>query len=432
MRQKAFFEKLFLRFLKSESFSGICLFVSMILALLVANSSYAETYFSFWHTEFGFSFNHNFIGFDLHHWINDVLMSFFFLMVGLEIKREFLVGELSGIQKAIFPVIAAIGGMIVPGIIYYMLNAGTNSAHGFGIPMATDIAFALGIILMLGKKVPFALKVFLVTLAVVDDLGAIIIIALFYTTQIYWSYLLLAAGVILILIVLNKIGVKNLIPYLLLGILLWVFVHHSGIHATIAAVLLAFCIPLQPKEEQISFIKTLKESIGNLYQSLEKQVGDIETKEIKSLYKKTIDAQSPLERLEHILHPLSAYIIMPLFAFANAGVKIGGDINLNIDHIFLGILLGLFIGKPIGIFVVTFIFDKLNIAKKPEDVSWSHIFGAGMLAGIGFTMSIFVSNLAFDDSQAIEVAKIAILFASFLSAICGSFLLVLFNKIKNK
>ncbi|MCE3038442.1 sodium/proton antiporter NhaA [Helicobacter anatolicus] len=429
MGQKIFLEKLFLRFLKSETFGGVCLFVSMVLALIVANSNLSDWYFELWEKEFGFGFGDKFFGFSIHEWINDVLMSFFFLMVGLEIKREFLLGELSGIQKAAFPVIAAIGGMVVPGLIYFTFNAGTDSVFGFGIPMATDIAFALGVILMLGKRVPFALKVFLVTLAVVDDLGAIIVIAVFYTSQIYWNYLLIAVGIIALLIFLNKMGIKNLIPYLILGVFLWVVVHHSGIHATIAAVLLAFCVPLQPKEKRAAFVNFFKETLDKIYNKTDLKN---ETKIVKTLYKRSIATQSPLERLEHILHPWSAYFIMPLFAFANAGVNISGNIDFTIDHIFFGVLLGLFIGKPVGIFVVTFVFEKLGIIKKPQDVAWFHIFSAGVLAGIGFTMSIFVSNLAFENLEAIELAKIAILLASFLSAITGSCLLFLFNKIKNK
>lgn len=427
------FRKILLRFIQSESFSGFFLFISMLLALLIANSSFSDLYFKFWHYEFGFSFNDVFIGFDLHHWINDVLMSFFFLMVGLEIKREFLVGELSGFQKAIFPVVAALGGMIIPALIYYTLNVGTNSIHGFGIPMATDIAFALGIVLLLGKRVPFALKVFLVTLAVVDDLGAIIVIAIFYTNQILWEYLIVASVLILLLFLLNKIGVKSLIPYLFFGVILWFVVYKSGIHATISAVILAFCIPLQARENKKNFLSFLQEIMDNFYQKNTEIHWDKEQeKTLKLLYKKSIHTQSPLEILEHKLHPWSAYFIMPLFAFANAGVKIDSGIDFEIDHIFLGVLLGLLLGKPIGIFLITYLCSKLKIASKPVDLSWFHIFGAGMLSGIGFTMSIFVSNLAFDNEQSVEIAKVAILLASFLSAICGSLMLILFNKLKTK
>ncbi len=420
--------KIILTFIKSESFGGIFLFLSMVLALIVANSSLSESYFKFLHLDFGLSVNKHFIGFDVHTWVNDVLMSFFFLMVGLEIKREFLVGELSGLQKAMFPVLAAIGGMIVPAIIYYTLNMGTSSAHGFGIPMATDIAFALGVVLLLGKKVPFALKVFLVTLAVVDDLGAIVVIAIVYTNEILWNYLAIAGFLIALLFILNKLGIKSLFPYLFLGIFLWLAVHESGIHATISAVILAFCIPLgsKTKESKLNFMVYFMHLMDRFYskQTREKQHDPYDG--VKN------SQESPLEYLEHQLHPWSAYFIMPIFAFTNAGVKISSEINFGIDHIFLGVLLGLFIGKPVGIFLITFICTKLKIALKPQGLSWFHIFGAGMLSGIGFTMSIFVSNLAFENQESIEIAKIAILFASFLSAICGSTLLFLFNKLKTK
>ena len=424
--------KIFLRFVKSESFSGVFLFISMVLALLVANSGLSSLYFSFWHMDFGFVFNDKFVGFDMQSWVNDVLMSFFFLMVGLEIKREFLTGELSGLQKAAFPVLAAIGGMIAPAIIYTGLNMGSASVHGFGIPMATDIAFALGVVLMLGKRVPFALKVFLVTLAVVDDLGAIVVIAVVYTSEILWGYLGVAGGIVAVLVLLNRFGVKSLYPYLILGVLLWLAFHESGVHATISAVILAFCIPLQAKESKSSFITTIKSAIENFYQRQTREWGSKQGGMLKNLYKKSQDTQSPLEYLEHKLHPWSAYFIMPLFAFANAGVAVGSGIDFGIDHIFLGVLLGLFVGKPLGIFLITFICARLKIATKPRELSWLHIFGAGMLSGIGFTMSIFVSNLAFDNEQAIEVAKVAILFASFLSAVCGSTLLFVFDKLKSK
>lgn len=423
----------FLRFIRGETFSGIFLFISMILALVVANSSFAEQYFKFWHFDFGFSFNDYFVGFDMHHWVNDVLMSFFFLMVGLEIKREFLIGELSGLQKAIFPVVAAIGGMIVPALIYLSLNIGTNSAHGFGIPMATDIAFALGIILMLGKRIPASLKVFLVTLAVVDDLGAVVVIAIFYTNEIFWNYLAFSVCIVALLILLNKMGVKNLIPYLLLGVVLWIFVHKSGIHSTISAVVLAFCIPLKAKGSKIDFIALLRDSMDKIYKKYSSdQWSDEQEKTLKVLFKKSDEIQSPLEVLEHKLHPWSAYFIMPLFAFANAGISINNSIDFGIDHIFLGVLLGLFLGKPIGILFATYLCSKLKLATKPSELSWMHILGAGMLSGIGFTMSIFVSNLAFDNNQSVEIAKIAVLLASFLSAIVGSLSLILFNKLKTK
>lgn len=439
-------KNVFLNFIKSESFGGIFLFISAILAMIAANSSLSEYYFKLWHMDFGFNLGGYFVGFSIHNWINDVLMALFFLMVGLEIKREILLGELAGFKKAAFPAIAALGGMVVPGLIYYILNAGTESYHGFGIPMATDIAFALGVIMLLGKRVPTTLKIFLVTLAVVDDLGAIVVIALFYTTGLKFVWLIGAVAIVIVLVVLNKTGIKNLVPYLLLGILLWFAVHNSGIHATIAAVVLAFTIPIEPKKQSKSFLiffnkltetfkfKSLSSSSKSsssdeqpsLYLS-EKQINALETinQEVK-------DIQSPLGRLEHALQPWSAYFIMPLFAFANAGVNVGSDIHFNTDQILLGVILGLVVGKPVGVVLITFFCEKFGIASRPAGISWGHIFGAGMLAGIGFTMSMFVSNLAFSHPESMEVSKVAILLGSLISGVLGAFYLILLAKFKSK
>ncbi|AFI03406.1 sodium/proton antiporter NhaA [Helicobacter cetorum] len=425
-------------FIKSESFGGVFLFLNAVMAMIVANSFLKEYYFALWHTPFGFQVGDFFIGFSLHHWIDDVLMALFFLMIGLEIKRELLFGELSDFKKASFPVIAAIGGMVVPGLIYFSLNANTPSHHGFGIPMATDIAFALGVIMLLGKRVPVALKVFLITLAVADDLGAIVVIAVFYTTNLKLAWLFGALGVILALMLLNRLNVRALTPYLLLGVLLWFFVHSSGIHATIAAVILAFMIPVKnPNKsiEQKHSVEELSLAIGNfekLHQDkhtnplLDKEQMDL----LHILKEKASKLQSPLERLEHFLSPLSGYFIMPLFAFANAGVSISSDTNLGVDKVFLGVVLGLCLGKPLGIFLITFIGEKLKITARPKGISWWHILGAGLLAGIGFTMSMFISNLAFtsEHKDAMEVAKIAILFGSLISGALGALYLSILGR----
>lgn len=439
-------KNVFLNFIRSESFGGIFLFVSAVLAMVVANSPLSSYYFEFWHTDFGFRFGEYFIGFSIHDWINDVLMALFFLMVGLEIKREILFGELAGFKKAAFPAIAALGGMIVPGLIYYILNAGTDSYHGFGIPMATDIAFALGVIMLLGKKVPMALKVFLVTLAVADDLGAIVVIAVFYTSGLNLTWLVAAGFIVAALISLNKMGIKNLLPYLILGVFLWFAIHNSGIHATIAAVILAFTIPIRPKKSRKNFTQFLTnlahqfqikipqsamiQSPTNTYEIAPLNEDQIEV--LESIQQATKSIRSPLGRLEHFLQPYSAYFIMPLFAFANAGVNIGSEIHFDIDHILLGVIFGLMIGKPVGIFLITFLCEKIGIASRPEGISWGHIIGAGMLAGIGFTMSMFVSNLAFSHPESIEVSKVAILLGSLISGIIGVIYLSVLYKIKPK
>lgn len=432
-KQRYAISQALLGFIRAETFGGIFLFFCAICAMVVANSPLSSFYSNFWEQPFGFSFAGNFYGFSIHDWINDVLMSLFFLMVGLEIKREVLFGDLSGFQKAAFPVIGALGGMIAPGIIYYILNAGTDSYHGFGIPMATDIAFALGVILLLGKRVPLALKVFLVTLAVADDLGAIIVIAVFYPSQegLHFAYLFASIGIVALLVLFNRLGIRRLDVYVGIGIALWFCVHHSGVHATIAAVALAFCIPVKPKIESKKFIDIMHQMIV-IFERKDKERTNIlldtqQMSAIDSLSHDFIKVQNPLLRLEHMLQPLCAFVIMPLFAFANAGVDIRAEIQFHIDHIMLGIILGLVIGKPLGILGLTYLCEKCKIATRPEGITWSHIFGAGLLAGIGFTMSMFVSNLAFNNIESANVAKVAILLASSIAGIIGSLYLLAYH-----
>ncbi len=423
---------------QSETFAGVLLLCCAILAMIVANSPLGGAYAELWRTKLGFSVNGHFIGMSLEHWINDVLMAFFFLVVGLEIKREVLFGELAGFKRAALPIIAALGGMIGPGIIYYSLNAGTESVTGFGIPMATDIAFALGVLAILGKRVSISVKVFLVSLAVADDLGAIIVIALFYSTGISFEWLAVAAGIIVVLVILGRIGVKALTPYMILGVFLWIAVHNCGVHATIAAVMLAFTIPVAPKIDTLSFMDKLKTIVSRFQEAESKKDGILlQNEQVEALHHLSEEknaVQNPLLRLEHALAPYSNYLIMPIFAFANAGVAIGSNIDFSIDHVFFGILFGLVVGKPIGIFSFTFIAEKLGIAARPNGASWVDIFGAGALGGIGFTMSIFVTNLAFDVTSqhglvATDVAKITILVASLTAGILGSLFFIIRDKI---
>ena len=417
--------EIFSLFIHSDMAGGVLLFICALLAMIIANSPFSTYYFEFWHLDFGITIGDKFIGMSLAHWLNDVFMSIFFLIVGLEIKREFLFGELVGIKKASFPVLAALGGMIVPGMIFLSLNFGTPSQSGFGIPMATDIAFALGVIILLGKMVPVALKVFLVTLAVADDLGAIIVIGVFYTNGFNVLWFVIALVMIGILILFNKKDVRILWPYLLVGLFLWLSVYNTGIHATIAAVALAFTIPVRPKINGDEFMDKISSSFVPLFIAKDKDRNSIlldkmQVDVLNSIVRGSKNVQNPLLRLEHALAPWSSLLIMPLFGFANAGVAISSDINFNVDHIFLGILLGLVIGKPLGILSFTFICDKLGLAQKPKNVSWIHILGAGMLAGIGFTMSIFVSNLAFANAANIDLSKLSILISSSLAALLGS------------
>lgn len=412
------------RFIKDESFSGVLLFVATLTAVMVANSSLSDEYFKLWNMALGVTFGDFVISMDLMHWINDGLMAIFFLMVGLEIKRELLIGELSSIQKASFPIVAAIGGMIVPALVYISFNL--DNPKGFGIPMATDIAFALGILMLLGKKVNPALKLFLVALAVVDDLGAILVVATVYTSEIHSEYFLHAGFIYALIWILNLKKVTMLMPYLLLGIALWIFIHSIGIHATIAGVLLAFAIPITSKVDEHKFIENTKLSVKEFEKNIDTipilnhhQIDALE--DIAYNYDKV---QNPLVKLEHQLHGLSAFIIMPLFAFSNAGVILDFSAVSQNMIIVIGVVLGLIIGKPIGIVGFTYLASKLNIVKKPDDLGWDEVIAVGFLGGIGFTMSIFITQLAFLDQNIIDAVKIGIFFASFIAGVLGIILIL--------
>jgi NhaA family Na+:H+ antiporter len=366
-------------FFRSGQIGGIILLVCVAVSLFIANSSFAGAFSGLLATDFGFTFGTQVYSFTVSAWINDALMAVFFLLVGLEIKREMVEGELSSLKKASLPVVAALGGMLVPAFIYFLLNKGQSTASGWGIPMATDIAFALAIISMLGKSVPTSLKVFLAALAIVDDLGAILVIAVFYTNEVHFDYLLMAGGIILLLLAFNFFNIKQLYFYLIPGAFLWYFIHHSGIHATIAGVLLALTIP------------TNKTNI-----------------------------ESPLEKLEHLLNGPVNYFIMPIFALANTNITFQKEmINGLVSPLGLGIIIGLFAGKTIGVAVFSWVAVKLKLGSLPSRSGWKHIIGLGMLAGIGFTMSIFISLLSFSDELHVTEAKFAILCASVISGLVG-------------
>jgi NhaA family Na+:H+ antiporter len=363
--------KLFKDFFESEKAGGFTLIICTLLSLLLANSIWSESYVHIWHYQFG---EH-----PVEYWINDGLMTIFFLLIGLELERELYVGELSNFKNAIFPIAAACGGMLVPASLYITLNHGTNTQSGTGIPMATDIAFAIGILSLLGNRVPASLKVFLTALAVIDDLGAILVIALFYTKTLQWTNLLIALSIFIFLLLLNRFNIRNLIPYIIGGIFMWYFMLHSGVHATITGVLLAFAIPFgNGNEKSTSYL------------------------------------------LQHLLHKPVAFFILPIFALANTCVTLhAGWPNALIQNYTLGIALGLIVGKPIGIWLFSYISVKLKIGQLPVDLNWKSIVGVSFLGGIGFTMSIFITLLAFTDSQHIENAKIMILVSSMLSALLG-------------
>lgn len=382
----------FNKFFQSNQSSGVLLIFCVFFALIIANSSLGTGFQQILDYQLGFE-NID-LKYPLSIWINDGLMAVFFLLVGLEIKRELVEGELSSFKNASLPIFAAVGGMVVPAVIYSIFNSGTEYSNGWGIPMATDIAFSLAIISMLGKKVPASLKIFLTALAIVDDLGAILVIAIFYTEQIHWIYLLLSVGIVAVLFVLNFLKITKLIFYIIPGIFLWYFLHHSGIHATIAGVLLALSIPTNVSKIKIS----------------------------------------PLEKLEHTLHFPVSFIIMPIFALTNTNITFNsGMVDGLFNSLGLGIIGGLVLGKLIGINLFSLIAVKLKISALPQRSSWSQMLGVGLLAGIGFTMSIFIALLSFKhevDFQ--DEAKFAILIASFIAAISGYVILNLSSKKRRK
>lgn len=373
--------KPFKDFFKSGSSGGMLLMVGVIISLILANSAFGDEFSTLLAVELGWDIGTIHLRYPVILWINDGLMAIFFLMVGLEIKRELVEGELSSFKKATLPVMAAIGGVVLPALIFTAINYGKETAEGWAIPMATDIAFALAILSLLGKRVPVSLKIFLAALAIVDDLMAILVIAIFYSTGLHWVYLLSAAGIVLFLFVLNKLGVKKIWAYLVPGVFIWYFIHHSGIHATIAGVLVAITLPTTPQSA----------------------------------------VESPLEKLEHILVKPVNFLILPLFALANTNIEfVDGMMAGLTSPLGVGIILGLFIGKPVGIFVLSWISVKIGLSQKPTGTTWVHLFGVGMLAGIGFTMSIFISLLSFSDEFLLAEAKVSILIGSILSAVAGS------------
>ena len=383
-----YLSKPFKWFFKLEAASGLVLLFAAIIALIISNSDLAEIYFTTLNKYLFIGINNFGLKLSVIHWINDALMAIFFFFVTLEIKREFLQGELSNIKQALLPIIAAVGGMLVPALFYIFINLGdSETLNGWAIPSATDIAFSLGVLSLLGKRVPLSLKVFLTALAIIDDLGAIVIIALFYSGDLSIKYLSLMLLAFIILLVINKFNIKKFLPYLVVGIFLWDFTHNSGIHATIAGVLLAMTIPHRKKERDFSL----------------------------------------LIKIEHAISPYVAFGIMPLFAFANAGVSLEGlSFESLLNKVPLGILLGLFVGKQLGVFIFSYVSIKLKVAQMPNNSNWYNFYGVGVLTGIGFTMSLFVGNLAFvENMEYMDGVKIGVLTGSLLSTLFGYFLILL-------
>ena len=418
----------FQEFFEQEASSGILLIIATIIALIWANSPWAESYVHLWETNVTISFGTFSISKDLLHWINDGLMAIFFFVVGLEIKREVLVGELASPRKAILPIVAAIGGMAIPAGFYLLFNTNGPAQAGWGIPMATDIAFALGVLSLLGKRVPLSLKIFLTAVAIVDDLGAVLVIALFYTSEIVWVSLL--AGVIFLaaLIIMNRLGVRNPLVYGLLGLGLWVAFLKSGVHATIAGVLLAMTIPVRTRINTEEFI-THADYFFNEFRRNGKPGESVLTNKIQRAALQAIEvaaehAQTPLQRLEHTLHPWVSNFIMPVFALANAGLAIKGNIlSVFVQPVTLGIMAGLVLGKQIGVFLASYLAIKLKWADMPSGMTWQRLYGLAWLAGIGFTMSLFIAGLAFKESDFLNFSKMGILLASLISGTVGAFLL---------
>jgi NhaA family Na+:H+ antiporter len=411
-------------FMHAETSGGIVLIICTVIALAWANSPFADSYHHLWHTYLSINIGGYELKHSLHHWINDGLMVIFFFVVGLEIKRELLVGELSSIKKAALPVAGALGGMIIPALIYFYFNSGKEGAAGWGIPMATDIAFVVGIMALLGPKFPFPLKIFILALAIVDDIGAVLVIAIFYTADISLYALFIAALILIILIVLNRLGVRSLIVYSVAGIALWLVFLKSGVHATVAGVLLAFTIPASSRINTKIFSKEQKEII-NKFENAGDDGENVLTNEerltlIQAMESNCEKILTPLQKFEHLLHPWVAFLIMPIFALANAGVTIGsGFTEALFNPISIGIILGLFLGKQLGIFGFSYLAIKLGLASKPSGVNFDKMYGAGILAGIGFTMSLFIANLAFPTENLLNVAKVGVLTASLISGVVG-------------
>ena len=413
-------------FLHKEASGGILLIICTVIALAWANSPWSQSYNHLWHTYLNVNIGNLLnLNYSLHYWINDGLMAVFFFTVGLEIKRELLVGELSSIQKASLPIAGAIGGMVIPALLYTIFNINGKGANGWGIPMATDIAFVVGIMALLGPRIPLTLKIFVLALAIADDIGAVLVIAIFYTAEISITSLIIAAIVLILLITLNKLGTKSLVPFTLLGIILWLAFLKSGIHATIAGVLLAFTIPASSRYNTNEFSERVKKLIKKFDETGDHWKNVLNNSErqhdvmaIESSCEKVL---TPLQRFEHGLHPWVAFFIIPVFALANAGVTLAGlDIlQALFSPISLGIIIGLFLGKQFGIFIFSFVAVKLKLASLPEGINWKNIYGAGILAGIGFTMSLFIAGLAFDNPALLDLSKIGVLTGSLLSGILG-------------
>ncbi len=421
-------------FVRGETTSGVILMACTIVAMVIANTVLAHHYEYILHTEIAFVFGQWELRHTIHHWINDGLMALFFMVVGLEIKREVIVGQLSDLRAAFLPIIAAVGGMLVPALLFYGLNAGGSGVDGWGVPVATDIAFAVGVMALLGTRVPKTVVTFLLAVAIVDDIGAVMIIALFYTEQVYFSWLLTAGIVFAALVILNRVGIRRPLPYFILGTVMWFAMLESGVHATLAGVLVALTIPVKPKFNTGTFTRHVGETLDNMKSNItdfekssyDKQhsiVHDRQTRALLQSLESGVQAvESPLQRLEHAMHLPVALLVIPLFALANAGIPIEwGALGQTVTHpVALGVMAGLIFGKLIGIAGIPWLTIKLGLGSLPEGMNLRHLVGVAFIAGIGFTMSIFIAELSFaGQSEELLMAKTGVLFASIIAGSAG-------------
>ena len=425
---------IFQRFFRTEAAGGSVLLLFGIAALVLANSPLAEAYERLWQIQLTFGIGEHSLSLTLHQWINDGMMAAFFLLVGLEIKRELIVGELASVRKAALPIACAIGGMIVPAALYWTCNTSGPGVAGWGIPMATDIAFAVGTLALVAPRAPAGARVFLAALAIVDDMGAVLVIAIFYSHAFAWGALIVAALIVGVLIGLNVMGVRRLWPYLLAGIALWYFVHESGVHATVAGVALAFTIPTHTRINAVEFSRKARDFLARFDRT---ESGDSlvltskgQQEAVFAIEHASKAVTAPILRLEYALHNFSAFVVMPLFAFANAGVRIGGPFRHA--EVAIGVLLGLIIGKPLGITAAALGAVKSGIAQLPRGVGWSSLLGYACLAGIGFTMSLFIAMLAFDETGPVHAAKSGILAGSLLAGIAGTVILRIVSRFRDE
>ncbi len=433
------FERLtrpFEEFARLESSGGILLIGCTLAAMLWANSPWSHSYFELWHTKLTVGFAKATLSKEIHFWINDGLMAVFFLLVGLEIKREVLIGELASLQKAALPLFGAVGGMLIPAGFYFLFNRSGPGAAGWGVPMATDIAFALGVLALIGDRVPTSLKVFLAALAIADDIGAVLVIAFFYTEQLSWISLAVAGIFFVALILANRIGVRHSMVYVVLGVGLWLAFLQSGIHATVAGVLLALTIPAHRRIDGPAFLERSGKILDE-FRCADRSEDPVEASATRSaalglLAQDCHYAEAPMLRFEHALAPWIKHAIMPIFALANAGVSLGGGaIDKLVSPISLGVICGLALGKPLGIVSLAWLAVRSGLAALPQKVNWRQIIGVGMLAGIGFTMSLFIASLAFGSAEELETAKVGILAASIVSGLAGALIVLKSNRPKD-